>query len=54
MKTDEAGNEDDLTDRACDTNVTDTSSYWPRNRESTSSAKATDLDSLFPFEKERR
>ena len=33
-------------------NVTDTSSYWPRNRESAS--KATDSDGLFPFEKESR
>ena len=33
-------------------NVTDTSSYWPRNRESAS--KTADLDSLFPFERESR
>jgi len=51
METDEAVNEDGTSD----TKVTDTSSYWPRNRELASSAKTTaDLKSLFPFEKESR
>jgi len=51
LETDEAENEDG----ANDMKVTDTSLYWPRNRESASSAKTTaDLKSLFPFEKESR
>jgi len=51
VETVEAGSEDG----ANDTKVTDTSSYWPRNRQSASSAKTTaDMSSLLPFEKVSR
>jgi len=54
MEAGELENEDGLASGENDTKVTDASLYWPRNWESTSSAKTTDLNSLFPFEKESR
>jgi len=53
-ETGDVGNEDGLADGTNDMKVTDTSSYWPRNRESAASAKTEDLNSLFPFERKAR
>ena len=54
LETGEVENEDGLTTGVNDTKLTDTSLYWPRNRESASCSKTADSNSLFPFEKERR